>query len=435
MAATLCSDITYIAAAQIFLSSLWELLLMLILLVGSAFFSGAETAFFNLSRRQVAELKKSPVKLQKLAAKLIAKPARLLSCLLFGNMMVNVLFFAAASVLTVKAGRNIGITAAALTAFASFLVLLLAGEILPKSLAYANSRSFSITAALPAYLCLQILRPILAVLRFLIVEPAIRLIIGPTRKIQPVTSSEFKLLIDQVRKRGLITDDENRLFTEIVQLGYLKVRDCLKPRVDMVTCTVTDSNKNARDIMQNNHLTKIAVYAESIDNIVGLLHLRDLLLNPDTPLDKLVRKVHFVPEQKTVESLLELFRKTKTDTAIVVDEYGGIDGSIQLEDIAEELIGPIEAGEKPEPIESIGPLEYRLAGNLPIHDWAEVFGIEITNARYSTIGGLVTSLLGKIPKNGDVAKLKNLKFTVEKVHKHRIETLILTLEQIPDNGT
>lgn len=203
----------------------------------------------------------------------------------------------------------------------------------------------------------------------------------------------------------------------------------------MVTCTVTDSNKNARDIMQNNHLTKIAVYAESIDNIVGLLHLRDLLLNPDTPLDKLVRKVHFVPEQKTVESLLELFRKTKTDTAIVVDEYGGIDGSIQLEDIAEELIGPIEAGEKPEPIESIGPLEYRLAGNLPIHDWAEVFGIEITNARYSTIGGLVTSLLGKIPKNGDVAKLKNLKFTVEKVHKHRIETLILTLEQIPDNGT
>ena len=203
----------------------------------------------------------------------------------------------------------------------------------------------------------------------------------------------------------------------------------------MVTCAVTDPNKNAINIMQNNRLTKIAVYTESIDNIVGLVHLRDLLLNPDAPLDKLVRKVHFVPEQKTVESLLELFRKTKTDTAIVVDEYGGIDGSIQLEDIAEELIGPIEAGQKPEPIDSIGPLEYRLAGNLPIHDWAEVFGIEIANVRYSTIGGLVTSLLGKIPKNGDVAKLKNLKFTVEKVSKHRIETLILTLEQIPDNGT
>ncbi len=435
MAALLFSDIAHIATAQISLSSLWELLLMLFLLVGSAFFSGAETAFFNLSRRQVADLKKSQAKLQNLAAKLIAKPTSLLSCLLFGNMMVNVLYFAAASVLTVKAGRNLGVPAAALTAFASFLVLLLTGEILPKSLAYTNSRSFSITAALPAYLCLQILRPILTVLRFLIVEPAIRLIIGPARKTQPVTSSEFKLLIEQVRKRGLITDDENRLLTEIVQLGYLKVRDCLKPRVDMVTSAVTDSNKNARDIMQNNHLTKIAVYTESIDNIIGLVHLRDLLLNPDTPLDKLVRKVHFVPEQKTVESLLELFRKTKTDTAIVVDEYGGIDGSIQLEDIAEELIGPIQAGEKPEPIDSIGPLEYRLAGNLPIHDWAEVFGIEITNARYSTIGGLVTSLLGKIPKNGDVAKLKNLKFTVEKVRKHRIETLILTLEQTPDNDT
>ena len=435
MAVLLCSDITHIAAAQVSLTGLWELFLMLILLFGSAFFSGAETAFFNLSRRQVADLKKSQVKLQNLAAKLIAKPATLLSCLLFGNMMVNVLYFAAASVLTVKSGRNFGITAAALTAFASFLTLLLMGEILPKSLAYTNSRSLSIAAALPSYLCLQILRPILASLRLLIVEPAIRLIIGPARKTHPVTSSEFKLLIDQVRKKGLITDDENRLLTEIVQLGYLKVRDCLKPRVDMVASAVTDSNKNAQNIMQTNHLTKLAVYAKSIDNIVGLVHLRDLLLNPESSLDKLVRKVHFVPEQKTVESLLELFRKTKTETAIVVDEYGGIAGSIQLEDIAEELIGPIEAGEKSESIESIGPLEYRLAGNLPVHDWAEVFDIEITNARYSTIGGLVTSLLGKIPKTGDMAKLKNLKFTVEKVNKHRIETLILTLEQTPDNDT
>ena len=137
--------------------------------------------------------------------------------------------------------------------------------------------------------------------------------------------------------------------------------------------------------MQNNRLTKIAVYAKSIDNIIGMVHLRDMLLNPDTPLDKFVRKVHFVPEQKTVESLLELFRKTKTDTAIVVDEYGGIDGSIQLEDIAEELIGPIQAGEKPEPIQSIGPLEYRLSGNLPIHDWAEVFDIE-TGIDLSAVG-------------------------------------------------
>ena len=145
----------------------------------------------------------------------------------------------------------------------------------------------------------------------------------------------------------------------------------------------------------------------------------------------MVQQVHFVPEQKTVESLLEFFRKTGTDTAIVVDEYGGIAGSICLEDIAEELLGPIEITDGIEPIEQTGPFEYRLAGNLAIHDWAQSFGIEPAEIKVYTIGGLVTALLGKIPKSGDVAYLNNLKFTVERVRKHRIETVILTLEPMP----
>jgi len=241
------------------------------------------------------------------------------------------------------------------------------------------------------------------------------------------------LLIEQVRKRGLITADENKLLTEIIQLGFLKVRDCLRPRVDMIACEVTDSTQQAREKMEKNRLTKLPVYAGTIDNIVGLVHLRQLLLEADTSLDKLVRKVHFVPEQKTVESLLEFFRKTGTDTAIVVDEYGGIAGSVCLEDIAEELLGPIEITDGIEPIEQIGPFEYRLAGNLAIHDWAEAFGIDPVEIRISTLAGLVTTLLGKIPKTGDTARLKNLKFTVERVQKRRIETVVLTLEPIPTN--
>ncbi|MHC4456037.1 MAG: transporter associated domain-containing protein [Planctomycetota bacterium] len=161
-----------------------------------------------------------------------------------------------------------------------------------------------------------------------------------------------------------------------------------------------------------------------------MVHLRQLLLEADRTLDKVVRRVNFVPEQKTVESLLEFFREGGTDTAIVVDEYGGIAGIVRLEDIAEELLGPIEIEEGIEPIEQIGPLEYRLAGNLSIHDWAEAFGIDPGETRLSTIAGFVTTLLGKIPKTGDAAQLKNLKFTVEKVRKRRIESLILTLEPI-----
>jgi len=419
--------------AQIY-QNIGPVALMLLLLAGSAFFSAVETAFFNLSRRQTSLLQKSKHKLQNLAAKLLNKPRQLLGCLLVANCTVNVLFYAMASVLTVRVKQQSGAGAAAITACISFAVLVLFGEILPKSLAYANSKSISITAALPTFLCLQIFAPIQFVFRFLIIGPVLRLLLGQPQPAKQITTGEFKSLIEQVRKRGLITADENKLLTEIIELGFLKVRHVMRPRVDMIACAVTAPPQAARQMMLKNRLTKLPIYVRSKDNIVGLVHLRQLLLEANTSLDKLVQQVHFVPEQKTVESLLEFFRKTHSDTAIVVDEYGGIAGSVRLEDIAEELLGPIELTSGIEPIEQIGPFEYRLAGNLTIHDWAQSFGIEPAETRLSTIGGLVTALLGKIPKSGDVAYLKNLKFTVERVRKHRIETLILTLEPISTDG-
>jgi CBS domain containing-hemolysin-like protein len=257
---------------------------------------------------------------------------------------------------------------------------------------------------------------------------------GPAHPPKPISTGEFKSLIEQVRKRGLLTKAENKLLTEIVELGFLKVRHVMRPRVDMIACGVTNSAKSAKELMLKNNLTKLPVYVRTIDNIVGLVHLRQLILEKDVSLDRIVQRVPFVPEQKTVESLLEYFRKSGTDTAIVVDEYGGIAGLVRLEDIAEELLGPIETAEGIEPVELIGPFEYRLAGDISIYDWAEAFGIDPEEAGVSTIGGLVTALLGKIPKSGDVAYLHNLKFTVESMQKHRIKTVILTLERIGKNG-
>ena len=408
--------------------------LMLMLLVGSAFFSGTETAFFNLSRRQIKLFQKSKHKLQNLTAKILTKPNQLLSCLLFGNMMVNTFFFAVASVLTVRVERQAGLTVAAITAVLTFCMLVLFGEILPKSLAYASSKPVCITTALPVFLCLKVFTPVVSIFRFLIVEPAIRLMLGPAPLPKAITSGEFKALIEATRQQGLISTDENKLLTEIIELGFLKVRHVMRPRVDIITCEVTDSPETARRIMLKNHLTKLPVYAGEVDNIVGLVYLRHLLLQPNTSLDKLLQKVHFVPEQKTVESLLEFFRKAHIDIAIVVDEYGGIAGSVYLEDIAEELLGPIEFTGAIEPIEQISPFQFRLAGNLTIHDWAQTFGFDMAETRLSTIGGLVTALLGKIPKTGDVAHLKDLKFTVERMRKNRIETLILTLEMVPTDA-
>ena len=410
-----------------------QIVLMLILLTGSAFFSGAETAFFNLSRRQTRLLKESNHKLQKLAATLLDEPGRLLNCFLFGNMTVNVLFYSVSSVVIVKL-KGQSALAAAVVAVLSFAALVLLGEILPKSIAFANSKSLAIVAALPAFLILHVFAPLEFIFRVFVLEPALRLLLGPARHPEAISVREFVSLIETSRKQGLISADENRLLTEIIELGFLKVRNVMRPRVDMIACNVTDSADAARQKMEDNHLTKIPVYVRTIDNIVGLVHLRQILLESNVSLDKIVRKVNFVPEQKTVESLLEFFRHSKTDMAVVVDEYGGIAGSVCLEDIAAELFGQIEPVSEIELIEQTGPFEYRLAGNLAIHDWAEMFDIDLAETRQVTIGGLVTALLGKIPRSGDVAHSKNLKFTVEKVRNHRIETVILTFEPFRTDG-
>jgi len=415
------------------LENVWHIIPMLLLLACSAFLSGSETAFFNLSRRHAKTLQTSANKLQNLAARLIDNPRRLLSSLLFGNMAVNVLFFALASVLSVKVANQIGPTAAFITAVVSFVALLLLGEMLPKSLAYSHSRRFCIAAAPACFICMRILSPPLRILEVAIITPTLRLLTGPTdsgERSDAVTAEQLKLLIESSRQEGLISDDENQLFAEVIELGFLKVRHVMRPRVDMIACDVTDSAQKAQQLMAENKLTKIPVYAKNIDNIVGCLNQRDLLLSPDMPIGKLLKKVNFVPEQKTVESLLEFFRKSQTDMAIAVDEYGGIAGTVSVEDVVEELIGPIEPTSEIEPIEQIGPLQYRLAADLAIHDWAQAFGIDPGQTRLATIAGLTTALLGRIPKKGDVAYLKNLKLTVEKVRKHRIETLILSLEPV-----
>ncbi len=410
--------------------TLGDILLMLLLVACSAFFSGSETAFFNITQRQIKQFEASPIRLQRLTAHLLRRPGHLLNCLLFGNMIVNVLFYAISSVLVVSIRHTWGLGAATVAAFATFLTLVLFGEILPKSLTYSSARSLAVAAALPAFLVVRILGPITLVFRILFLEPVLRTFFGSARLPRVTTLAEFRSLVDLSRRRGLIGQDEDRLLGEVIELSLLKARHVMQPRVDLIACDIAEPPDAARQLMQEHHLTKIPVYAGSVDNIIGVIALRQLFLRPGVPLDRLVQPVQFVPEQKTVESLLEFFRKSETDMAVVVDEYGGIAGSVRLEDIAEELLGRIETPPSVVPIKLLGPFQYQLAGDLAIHDWAQVLGIDLEETRVSTIGGLVTALLGRIPRKGDAAYIGNLKFTVEHVRRHRIETVILSLEPL-----
>ena len=411
-----------------FYNNIGRILVMAALLGCSAFFSGTETAYFNLSLRQRRSLAQSGHRLQMLTARLLDMPSQMLSCLLFGNMTVNILFYATASVLTIRLKQDSGVAVAGAAAFVAFACLVIFGEILPKSLAYANSRSVSILAALPLYVCMKGLGPIVATFRILLVGPILGLILGRRRWARQATTGDLKVLMEHIRKRGLISDDENRLLYEIVELGHLKVRHVMEPRVDMAMCSVRASREDIISTMRRRRMTKIGVYGKTRDDVVGIVYLRDVLLHSETNPDTLVHPAHFVPEQQSVEQLLEHFRRSRTDMAVVVDEYGGLAGCVELEDVVEELIGDMDrAGESPAEPETIGPFTYRLSGSTPIHDWAEAFGLDLEEVRATTVGGLVTFVLGRIPHQGDEAQWKHLRFRVERMHKRRVDTVVMTI--------
>lgn len=406
-----------------------RVLLMAVFLCGSAYCSGTETAFFSLSKRQVKKLRDAGQRLGRLVADLLLKPGDLLGALLLGNLIVNTLFFATSSVLMLKVERHLGVTPAAAVALVTFLCLVLFGEILPKSLAYANPERFSVWVALPTLVVVRVLTPIVTLFHWLVAEPVLRLLLGTGDRHRTVTGDEFKALIEATRAKGLINEQQGRLFTEVVSFNLLRVRHVMRPRVDMVACAAVDDRVHAQKLMIDHCVTTLFVYEDQMDHVLGAVELRALVMSPSASLVELVRPVQFVPEQKTVESLLQFFRKMHVDAAIVVDEYGGVAGSVSIEDVAEELFGPLQSSESMEPIESLGSGRYRLSGSLPIHDWIKAFGLRPAQTGVATVGGWVTALLGRIPRDKDRVCWRHLKFTVERMHKHRVVSVILRLEE------
>ncbi len=407
----------------------WRLLAMAVLLCGSAFCSASETAFFHLSHRQLTLFAKSALPTERLVHQLLLRPSQFLTAILFSNMLVNVSFYALASVFSLKIAKEIHPMAGSLCAAFFFAVLVLFGEMLPKSLAYSNAPRFCCWASLPCWLGLQVLGPLMSALDFGLVRPFCRLALGSRcySASPSVNAAYLNLLFHSSARQGLLTPDENRILTEVVHFGFLKVRHLMTPRVDMPACEEKTPLSAVFQLFAKHRQKYLPVYRERIDNILGILYLPDLLRQRNAPLSSLLHTPFFVPEQKKAESLLETFRKEKIEFAIIVDEYGGIAGSVSLQELLGALISSPESSESDPPIQVLGPLTYRLSADLPLYDWIAPDEIEPEYRHLATVGGLVTALLGRAPRPGDKIQWKNLEFTVETVSRNRIASLILTL--------
>lgn len=408
---------------------LWQIITMMILLACSAFFSGAETAFFNLPRRQVRRYKKSSIPLERLTARVLTDPNRFLTALLFGNMTVNVLFFAISSTLSVQIGQSNGPLAATVTAAVCFFVLLLGGEMLPKSLAYSNSRRVCLLASPTCYILLRVLGPLLRWMDFLLIQPIVRLFVH-SRKSDGVSVNQLRALLDTSRRRGLISRDENLLMDEILKFSVLKTRHVMQPRVEMPACAINAPAGEVIRRMRQQRIVKMPVYTRSIDTIVGLVHFRDLLLKPGRSIASMVRTVRFVPEQKTVESLVEFFRQTRTDTAIVVDEYGGIAGLITIEDVLEQIVGEIEdehdADDDDGNIKPFDDTGYLVKALTPIEDFNAYFDAGFSDDEFDTIGGIVTQHFGHLPAKDESIVIDGFNFKVLSADNRRLRLLQVT---------
>jgi CBS domain containing-hemolysin-like protein len=304
--------------------------------------------------------------------------------------------------------------------------------VLPKMLAMLIAERWAVTAAVPLAALRKAFHWVILVLRKAITDPLTRMIAPRHAGGADISGEELAALLDLSAKRGILDSQARDLLQEILELTDLHVDDVMVPRVDMICYDLDAPRAGLVTLLARTRLRRVPVYEGDVDHIVGVVHAKRVLLGPQTPLRDVVVAVPFVPEAANLERVLVQLRVRRSQMAIVVDEYGGTAGLVTLEDILEEIVGDIpdrhEVGRGPA-VEQVAPGRYVLDGNLAIHEWDDAFEMGLRARRISTIGGFVTSLLGRIPSAGDVATYRNLKFTVLSMRRRRVEKLELHLAE------
>jgi len=413
-----------------FLLEHWTKLVALAgLLAASGFFSSCETAAFALTGEEIAELRRRHPRSGRIFGRLSADPQGLLATVLFGNMLVNILFFCVAALLAWEFGRERGSAAILAAGVAPPLLLIAAGEILPKSIAVAYPKRIARLTLPLLWVFYHAIHPVRVVLARLTAPAAGQ---PPARR---VTAEELRMLVELSRASGALSPGEEEMLSGILRLGEMRVREIMTPRVDVVRTEVGRTPPELLALAKEATKTNILVYERHMDNIVGYVSVREVLAQRATGSDlrPYLRQVVFIPELACVETALARFIGERLDLAVAVDEYGGTEGLVTLEDMLEAVVGEIEDEfAEPDGEEEVRRLpdgRYSLDGRLAAHDWAEILDVEFEPGRTppATLGGFVVSLLGHCPREGDEVAYRNIRFHVERVTRRRIARVLVEL--------
>jgi CBS domain containing-hemolysin-like protein len=397
-------------------------LVLATLLAGSACFSATETALFSLSpheRRRAGSF----------TERLLDRPRALLMTMRAGKLVLGVAFFAFALRVELVPGK----WGPWLTGLGALWSLVFLGEVAPRSLALRARVAVARIGALPFGTLAALLTPLQRSADRLL-ELIYRALGEAARAERAITAEALGEVLERSAEQGLILESEAEFLAGVVELGEVRVREVMTPRVDMLLIDLADERREEvleRAVEQR--ATWIAIVSGSPDRVLGRVRVRELLLAPEADLRSLLEPVVFVPEVASLLHLLEFLRREGLAQAIVVDEWGGTAGLVRLEDVFERIVGdlPVEGERGERAVEALGEGRFRVAGSLSIRDWNERFGHRVVPTEFETVGGFVTALLARIPRPGDAVESGGLRFEVDAVERGRIRTLEISLAGAP----
>lgn len=407
-------------------------LLLIVFLILSAFFAACEAAFFSLNPLQLATLKDKKGRSGRLVNKMLEKPRELLITIYIGNELVNIAISALVTSIAINIFDNMGVGIA--IGVGTFLILVF-GEIAPKSLSWRYAEIFAPLAAYPLKIFSLFVQPVQR--RFTsLAEKFLQLIGLKTHSDESsvITDDEFRAMVEIGEGEGFIDAEEREMIHNVIEFGETTVAEIMTPKIDMFALNANDKMEDILPKIIENFYSRVPVYDRGGDTIIGILFTKDLnkfrhLPNEKFNLKSVVRSPVFVPKSKKIKELLQDFKKMKRHMAIVLNEYGSVDGLVSLEDILEELVGEIDSEMRKDekPVVQTEGNNFAVLSTYPISDFNEYFSAYLPEDHSHSIGGFVFDLFGRVPRSGEAVTFENFRFQIEKMKGARIVKLNLTV--------
>jgi len=401
-----------------------DIAIFVILLAFSAFFSSSETAFLSIDKLQFKQIETVKTPFSRRVISLLKDPHKLLITILIGNTLVNI---AASAVLADFFYRTMGEKGIGYSIIIITFVVLIFGEVTPKTFALYYGSRIAFFASIPLKVLEKIFAPVRVVLSGISYAIVKSFGIKVTSERPKITEQEIRSLFLLGKKKGIVKEKEKDMIDNILEFKELNSADIMSPRIDIVALDLTLERDELDAKAKENQYSRFPVYVHTLDNIVGVIHSKDFLLNTETPIKDLVKKPFFAPESMRIDDLLQELQRKNTHMAIITDEYGVTSGIVTIEDILEEIVGEIRDEldfEEPR-IRKIDKNKFEVSGQTHIDEVNETIKIGIKTDEVDTIGGYVILLEGKIPQSGDMIEVNGFILTVNDVSKNRITSLVV----------